>query len=253
LAPHHRFVSLDVLHLQSVRTARLRYAQEPKSHIASASQVSTSHHSTTLRRSTWRAFGHRLLRNPLASNGYAYPAGPGGDHVQMRRGPLRLRRPVTGQSGRCTELLISLRIVLDGYLRHLGHSPAAATRFAPCGLHKAALPSVSGSHCAKASFGAGHRWRALSGEGNRPYAKWPTLESVTQPSALPVRFAPYAPLAMRPCGSCGAVALVRRCAQRSSQWPAASYHLCAPLPAPGPRRCAALAPRAGWPIRSPQG
>ena len=34
----------------------------------------------------------------------AYPSGPGGDHVQMRRAPLRLRRTVTGQSGRCDVL-----------------------------------------------------------------------------------------------------------------------------------------------------
>jgi hypothetical protein len=47
-----------------------------------------------------------------------------------------------------------------------------------------------------------------SGEGNRHYAKWPSLEAVAQPSALPVRFAPYAPPSGRPYGYRGAMALV---------------------------------------------
>jgi hypothetical protein len=34
----------------------------------------------------------------------------------MRRAPLRLRLPVTGQSGRCTQLPVSLRFVLDAAL-----------------------------------------------------------------------------------------------------------------------------------------
>ena len=134
-----------------------------------------------------------------------------------------------------------LRIVLDRYLQHLWHSPAAASRFAPCGLHKAALPSVPGSHCAEASFGTGHRWRALSGEGNRPYAKWPTLESVTQPSALPVRFAPYAPLSVRPCGllwRCG-IGQALRALFQSAASPCITF---VPPPTPPvPRRYAALA------------
>jgi hypothetical protein len=52
----------------------------------------------------------------------------------------------------------------------------------------------------------------------------------------------------RPCGCRGTVALVRRCAQCSSQWPAASYLVCAP-PTLWPRRCAALALR--WSARPP--
>ena len=39
----------------------------------------------------------------------------------------------------------------------------------------------------------------------------------------------------------------------SSQWPAASHHQLAPARPPGPRRCAALAPRAGLPVRPPRG
>ena len=77
-APHHHCISLDVLHLQSVRTARLRYAQEPKSYIASASQVSVSHNSTTLRRSVGSAFGKQRSRasspahtRPLRADGMA--------------------------------------------------------------------------------------------------------------------------------------------------------------------------------------
>ena len=47
-----------------------------------------------------------------------------------------------------------------------------------------------------------------SGEGNRHYAKWPTLEAVAQPSALPGQFLPYAPPSGRPCGCRSTVALV---------------------------------------------
>ena len=147
----------------------------------------------------------------------AYPSGPGGDHVQMRHAPLRLRLTVTGQSGRCTQLPVSLRIVLDAALTGSAVAPgtlptgrrfartagsptpllssapwsvasvswqgagapcqATTTRLAcascwsatrgSCGLrplrppasllHNAALPSVPGSHSAKAPFGVGHR------------------------------------------------------------------------------------------------
>ena len=54
-------------------------------------------------------------------------------------------------------------------------------------LHKAAFCKVLASRCAKAALGVAHRWRALAGLQNRHYAKWPSLESVAQPSALPVR------------------------------------------------------------------
>ena len=92
-----------------------------------------------------------------------------------------------------------------------------------------------------------------AGLRSRHYAKRPPLGAVAQPSALLVRFAPYAPPSVRPCGYRGVMASVRRCAHRFGQWPTASHHLCAPLPAPGPGRCAALAPARRLPIRSPQG
>ena len=91
--------------------------------------------------------------------------------------------------------------------------------------------------------------RALSGDCNRPYAKWPSLESVAQSPALPGRLvAPYAPPSACPCSCRGTVALVRRFAQRSGQWPTARHVVCAP-PTLWPRRCAALALR--WSARPP--
>ncbi len=68
----------------------------------------------------------------------------------------------------------------------------------------------------------------------------------------PFAFAPYAPPSARPFGCRGTLASVRRFAQCSGQWPAASHVVCAPARPPGPRRCAAWAPRAGCPS-APQG
>lgn len=88
-----------------------------------------------------------------------------------------------------------------------------------------------------------------SGEGNRRYAKWPSLESVAQPSALPGRCTPYAPPSARPCGCRGVVASVRRCALCFGQWPAASHLVCAPAhPCASPLR--GLSP-ARWSARPP--
>ena len=69
-----------------------------------------------------------------------------------------------------------------------------------------------------------------SGEGNRRYAKWPSLESVAQPSALPGRCTPYAPPSARPCGCRGTVALVRRCALCG--WSVACGQSCGVCPRP---------------------
>ncbi len=91
-----------------------------------------------------------------------------------------------------------------------------------------------------------------SGEGNRRYAKWPSLESVAQPSALPGRCTPYAPPSARPCGCRGVVASVRRCALCFGQWPTASHVVCAPAHPQGLARFAGVGPR-GLPVRPPMG
>ena len=75
-------------------------------------------------------------------------------------------------------------------------------------LHKAAFCKVVASRYAEAALSVGHRWRALTGLQNGPYAKWPTLAAVAQPSAHPGQFLPYAPPSGRPCGCRSAVALV---------------------------------------------
>jgi hypothetical protein len=98
--------------------------------------------------------------------------------------------------------------------------------------------------------------RALSGEGNRLYAKLPSLGTVAQPSALPGRLhALYAPPSARPCGCRGVVALVRRCALRAV-WLVSGLRpiiWCVPPPTLVLRRCAASALRAGLPVRPPWG
>jgi hypothetical protein len=66
------------------------------------------------------------------------------------------------------------------YAWQLWCSPATAK------LHKAALPSVPASQ-SQAPFVAATASRPL-GEGNRLYAKLPSLESVAQPLALPGRW-----------------------------------------------------------------
>ena len=92
-----------------------------------------------------------------------------------------------------------------------------------------------------------------SGEGNRRYAKWPSLESVAQPSALPgriraLRAAVCAPLWLSWHLGLGqalrAVCLVS--GLRPVMW-------CMPPPTLVLRRCAASALRAGLPVRPPWG
>jgi len=92
-----------------------------------------------------------------------------------------------------------------------------------------------------------------SGEGNRRYAKWPSLESVAQPSALPgrwhaLRAAVCAPLWLSWHRGIGqalrAVWLVS--GLRPVMW-------CVPPPTLVLRRCAASALRAGLPVRPPRG
>ena len=91
-----------------------------------------------------------------------------------------------------------------------------------------------------------------SGEGNRRYAKLPSLDTVAQPSTLPGRCPLSSALraaSWLPCGCRGAVALVRRFAQ--CFWSVACGQPCCVGPAHpcGPRRCAALALR--WSARPP--
>jgi hypothetical protein len=92
-----------------------------------------------------------------------------------------------------------------------------------------------------------------SGEGNRRYAKWPSLESVAQPSALPGRCTPYAPPSARPCGcrgTCGISQALRAVWLVSGLRP---VMWCVPPPTLVLRRCAASALRAGLPVRPPWG
>ena len=118
-------------------------------------------------------------------------------------------------------------------------------------LHNAALPSVSASQ-SQAPFVAATASRPL-GEGNRLYAKLPSLGTVAQPSALPgrwhaLRAAVCAPLWLSwRCGISQALrALCLVSGLRPVVW-------CVPRPTLVLRRCAASALRAGLPVRPPWG
>ena len=102
-----------------------------------------------------------------------------------------------------------LRIVLDQQspavrpgLRVRGSGGARPQRPPASPLHNAALPAVPTIRFAKAPLGAGHRLAlsALPGESNWRYAKWPSQESVAQPSVVGT---PYAPPSARLCGCRG--------------------------------------------------
>ena len=69
---------------------------------------------------------------------------------------------------------------------------------------------------------------ALRVKATGRYAKLPSLDTVTQPSALPGRIRALRAAVWLPCGGCGTVASVRRFAQRFGQWPAAIHVVCAP-------------------------
>ena len=118
----------------------------------------------------------------------------------------------------------------------------------PSGLHRVRFCEVAASQ-SPAPFVAATAWRP-GGFTKITLCKVPSLGTVAQLSAFPGRFRALHATSWLPCGCCGTVALVRRFAQCSGQWPAASHVVCAP-PTLGPRRCAALAPR-GLPVR-PQG
>ena len=114
-------------------------------------------------------------------------------------------------------------------------------------LHNAALPSVPASRYAWCRSPL----RALLGEGNRRYAKWPTLGSVAQSSTLPGRIRALRTAVWLPCGCCGAVALVRRFAL--GVWSVACGQSCCVCPArPGASPLCGIGPALVMPVR-PQG
>jgi hypothetical protein len=88
-----------------------------------------------------------------------------------------------------------------------------------------------------------------SGLQNRRYAKWPSLETVAQPSALPGRWRALRTAVCAPLWVClhlGISQALRAVLSVSGLRPVA---WCVPPPTRGPRRCAALAPR--WTARPP--
>ena len=146
--------------------------------------------------------------------------------------------------------------------QRLRHCPAAPgcrlirTRYGhplrgPSGLHNAALPSVPASQ-SQAPFVAATASRP-SGEGNKRYAKWPSLGSVASAGgASPVALRPSA-FACAPCGSASTWALVSALPRSgASQRPVGRSSRVSPRPP----LCFAAARHqhsAGCPIRPPRG
>ena len=123
----------------------------------------------------------------------------------------------------------------------------------PSGLHKAAFCQVFASRYAKAALDVAHRFapsRVYKTGLMQSGLRWGRSHSRRR---SPVVGTPYAPPSARPCACRGTWALVRRFAQCTGQWPAASLVVCAPARPPGPRCCAALAPCAGLPVCPPRG
>ena len=87
--------------------------------------------------------------------------------------------------------------------------------------------------------------RALRVKATGRYAKLPSLDTVTQPSALLGRIRALRATVWLPCGGCGTVASVRRFAQ--CFWSVACGQSCCVCPAHpcGPRRYAAFGPALG--------
>jgi len=140
----------------------------------------------------------------------------------------------------------------------LSRSVRGAVTRARCGTHCVALRVYIGCCFVKWPAVAALKLRLVPSTASRPHGftkptlcKVPPLGLVAQLSALPGRCPLSSALraaSWLPCGCGGAAALIRRFAQCSGQWPAASRVVCAP-PTLWPRRCAALALR--WSARPP--
>ncbi len=116
-------------------------------------------------------------------------------------------------------------------------------------LHKAALPSVPGSRCAKAPLVAGHRFapcRVKATGVMQSGLRWSRSHSRRR---FPVASAPYAPPSARPCGCRGTVASVRRCALCC--WSVACGQSCGVCPRPPLCFAAARLSPARWSARPP--
>lgn len=180
--------------------APLRHAQGPKRYIVSASQGLIS---------LWtaRPCGARQEVPPPAAQSCRAPC-PMEGALRRRQGARRhcfSVRPSqwpqsVGKAGtpcQATTLRLACASCWTGTRGTCGTRPL---RPPAALLHNAAFCKVVASRYAKATLGVVHRLRALTGLQNRRYAKWPSLEAVAQPSALPGQFLPSAPPSGRPYG-----------------------------------------------------
>ena len=255
---HHRLPVFDGLYLQSVGKAEYRHAKAigfgSLSHRAGGAVAS----SVTMRPS-------ESLRFVTETHHHLSPVREAGCASQpQRRGTAiadsHQMKACASQGG--GQSAVALGVGLSSLAHRAGSAIACGSAWSPCSwqlwyspaaakLHNAALPSVSTSQ-SQAPFVAATASRP-SGEGNRLYAKLPSLESVAQPSALPgrwhaLRAAVCAPLWLSWHRGIGqalrAVCLVS--GLRPVVW-------CVPPPTLVLRRCAASALRAGLPVRPPWG
>ncbi len=233
---HHRLPVFDGLYLQSVGKAEYRHAKAigfgSLSHRAGGAVAS----SVTMRPS-------ESLRFVTETHHHLSPVREAGCASQpQRRGTAiadsHQMKACASQGG--GQSAVALGVGLSSLAHRAGSAIACGSAWSPCSwqlwyspaaakLHNAALPSVSTSQ-SQAPFVAATASRP-SGEGNRLYAKLPSLESVAQPSALPgrwhaLRAAVCAPLWM----SWHLGALVRRCALCG--WSVACGQSCGVCPRP---------------------
>jgi hypothetical protein len=192
-----------------VRTARLRYAQAPKNYIASAPQGSASalradgrYNPAACDKQCFRPAAQSCrapcpkegaLRGRQGAQHHCFPVHPGQWHWSVGKALVRHAKPphLGSLSHRVGQRLGAV-VVRARY----GHPLRFyITPHCPQCLAVTALKL----HLCQSPL------RALAGEGNRRYAKWPSLGEVAQSSALPGRFAPYAPppVALVVCWRCG--------------------------------------------------
>jgi hypothetical protein len=204
---HHRLTYSDALQLQPVTKAEYRYRQAPQclgslahrhQRPACAAWTAISGSAAMLGRQSLSLGGNPTSPLYFVRCSVGYVSGHGG--VPPCPGTTKLSRGVRGSCGS--------RPLRQSYITpHCPQCPAVAAL-------KLRLVPVTAAR--------------PSGEGNRRYAKLPSLGTVAQPSALPGRIRALRAASWLLCGCCGTVALVRRFAQRSGQWPAASHLVCAP-------------------------
>ena len=145
----------------SVRTARLRYAQAPRVTSPVLRRCQSVRYAqidvTTLRRAIDSAFVQQRSRAGHLAHRTAPRAAAGSPTPLLLSFVIRWPQSV-GKAGTPCQATTPRLAYASCWTATLGSCGTRPLRPHASLLHKAALPSVPGSHCAKAPFGAGHRY-----------------------------------------------------------------------------------------------